>query len=298
MSDESNGVSGKATELVGKWTGYSALGSFLLYLTGYLTLRFQLYTYGVAANLDAFDEKYLFAGCRFLVFLGMTLPSILLLLVVTLLPLYGVYHILPASLRSRLSVGSSRFLARPHALLLAGCLLALLLIQFVLRQCTLLSNMLLRERRPEFWIGSVLLAGDAGQAFYFIGLVVGAGLSVAVLVYALRVRPTGTFSAFLTVLLAFLVAVEFLLLPVNYGILVNSTQLPRVSQIENQAKLAAGSSAWLVWESKEALTYLVCENNARMMISIPKKENRVSIVGYDPIFQVVAQPPCSSKGGT
>jgi hypothetical protein len=115
-----------------------------------------------------------------------------------------------------------------------------------------------------------------------------------VLVYALRVpAPAGGISALLTALMVFLVAVELLLLPVNYGILIGSASLPRVSQIENQAKLAPGSSAWLVWESKESLTYLVCENNSRTMISIPKKESRVPVVGWENIFQAAGRPPCS-----
>ena len=62
--------------LAGKWTAYAAFGSFVLYLLGYLTLRFQLSTYGVATNLDIFDEKYLFAGCRFLVYLVSSVPTL------------------------------------------------------------------------------------------------------------------------------------------------------------------------------------------------------------------------------
>jgi hypothetical protein len=296
MADVSNGWSDKLGNIAGKWTVYSAAGTFFLYLFGYLALRFQLSAYGVATNLDAFDEKYLFAGCRFLVFLSMTLPSILMILAIVLLPLYCGYRIAPASLRLRLNAWASHWFSRPYMLRLVGCLMALLLIQFVLRQCVLLSNVLLRERLPDYWIASVLLAGDNGQLLYFMGLVLGTGLSVVVLGYALRVAPPpGVLSTFLTALLVFLVVLEFLLLPVNYGILVGSTWLPRVSQIENPAKLASGTSAWLVWESKEALTYLVCENNSRTLISIPKKENRVSIVGYDAIFAAVGRPPCSAS---
>jgi hypothetical protein len=296
MPDVSNGWSDKLGNIAGKWPVYSAAGTFLLYLFGYLALRFQLSAYGVAVNLDAFDEKYLFAGCRFVLFLSMTLPSILMILAIVLLPLYSAYRIAPASLRSRLNASASRFTGRPYLLRLAGCLVALLLIQFVLRQCVLLSNILLRERPPDYWIASVLLAGDLGQSLYFMALVLGTGLSVGALGYALRVAPPpGALSTFLTALLVFLVVVEILLLPVNYGILIGGTWLPRVSQIENAAKLASGSSAWLVWESKEALTYLVCENNSRTMISIPKKENRVSIVGYDAIFAAVGRPPCSAS---
>lgn len=295
MSQPSNGLADKLGDIAGKWAGYSAVGAFLLYLFGYLALRFQLTAYGVAANLDAFDEKYLFAGCRFLVFLGMTLPSILMIFaIVLLLPLYGVCRLTPAALRASLSRSVANWLSRPYLLQVVGCVAALLLIQFVLRQCVFLSNILLRDHPPPYWITSVLLAGEAGQSFYFTGLVLGTGFSISVLGYVLY-NPSvpGTLSGVLTALLVFLVAVEILLLPVNYGILVGSTWLPRVSQIENQTKLASGGKAWLVWDSKEALTYLVCENNSRTMVSIPKKENRVSIIGYDAIFQAVGRPPYS-----
>jgi hypothetical protein len=293
MAEPWHGFTGTLDNVAGKWAGYAAVGTFLLYLFGYLALRFQLYTHGVAINLDAFDERYLFAGCSFLVFLAMWIPSILLILTILLLPVYCVYRMMPASLRSRLSFPVLRWLKRPYVPLVVGCVLPLLLVQLVFRQCVLLSNMLLRESRPDFWISSVQLAGDLAQGFYFTGLVLGTGLSLAILVYALRVPPPGGISTLLTVLMVFLVAVEFLLLPVNYGILVASASLPRVSQIENQAKLAAGSSAWLVWESKESLTYLVCENNSRTMISIPKKESRVPVIGWDHIFQAAGRPPCS-----
>src|SRR6516164_6418108 len=103
MAELSNGLSQKVGDGIGKWAGYSAVGTFLLYLFGYLALRFQLTAYGVAANLDAFDERYLFAGCRFLVILGMTLPSIIMILAIVLLVLYCVYLIASVPLRSRLT---------------------------------------------------------------------------------------------------------------------------------------------------------------------------------------------------
>ena len=50
----------KLGSLAGKWTAYAAFGSFLLYLLGYLTLRFQLSTYGVATDLDLVRRKVSF----------------------------------------------------------------------------------------------------------------------------------------------------------------------------------------------------------------------------------------------
>ena len=64
MTDATSDVVQKVVSVAGKWTTFAGFGTFLLYLFGYLTLRFQLNTYGVATDLDVFDEKYLFAGCR------------------------------------------------------------------------------------------------------------------------------------------------------------------------------------------------------------------------------------------
>lgn len=277
-----------------KWTGYSAVATFLLYLFGYLALRFQLYTYGVAVGVDAFDERYFFAGCQFLIYLVMVVPSVVLILAILLLPIYGLFRIAPVGLKSRLHTSVSRWLSGPYRLRVLGCLVALVLIQFVFRQCVLLSDILLRPL-PDFWITSLLIAGDAMHVFYFAGLVLCVGFSVAVLLYTLHEPPTpGALSTLLTALLIFLVAIELLLLPVNYGTLIASTSLPRVSQIDNQAKLDRGASAWLIWESKDALTYLVCENSSRSIMTVPKKENRVSIVAYDDIVEAVDRPPCSA----
>jgi len=213
MAEPSIGLGNKLGSIAGKWAGYSALGTFLLYLFGYLALRFQFYAYGVSTNLDAFDEKYLFAGCRFVLFLTLTLPNILLILAVVLLPLHCLYRVTPFSWRSRLNAPVSHWFSRPYPLRLVGCVLALLLIQLLLRQCTLLSNLLLAEHPPESWISSVLRAGDFAQKLYFAGLMLGTGLSAGILVCALRApTPPGAVSTCLTALLVLLVAVEFLLI--------------------------------------------------------------------------------------
>jgi hypothetical protein len=155
--------------------------------------------------------------------------------------------------------------------------------------------MLLRDSPPPGWISSILLGSDGLQSAYFACLVTGTAITALILFQTLRLpRRPGALAALATPLFVFLVTVEVLLLPVNYGILVASGSLPRVAQIENQPKGGSADTAWLVWDSKEALTYIVCENNSRSIVSIPKKDNRVSIVAYEPIFQVISRPPCSS----
>ena len=60
------------------WTKYS-IGSFLLYGVGYLALRFHLTALGIATDLAVLDERYLFTGARFLVYLVASIPIILLI---------------------------------------------------------------------------------------------------------------------------------------------------------------------------------------------------------------------------
>ena len=295
MTDRWQAFAGNLDRFAGKWPGYAALGTFLIYLFGYLALRFQLYAYGVSVSLDAFDEKYFFAGCRFLVFLVTTISTLVLVLAIFLFLLYVGYRLIPAAPRDRLQARFASWRKRPYLLRVYACLLPLLLVQFALRHCFFLSDMLLRARPPEDWITSVLLSGDSTQAFYFAGLVLGTALSAGILAAAVKApAPAGGLAGLFTGLAGFLAAVAFLLLPVNYGILVGSGSLPRVSQVEDQSKLASGAAAWLVWESKETLTYLVCENQSRTLISIPRKETRVAIIANDAIFQAVAQPPCAA----
>jgi hypothetical protein len=275
--------------LAGKWPAYAAFGSFLLYLLGYLTLRFQLTTYGVATNLDIFDEKYLFAGCRFLVNLVSALPSILIIVLVLAAVGYVPYKLVPATVKDTLKRRASDWCAKPVRLPLLGVVLGVALIQFVLRKCFAFGNMLLRKDLPDEWLSSVLLASDGMLSLYFTGLVAGTLLTAAILLYVRR-RGTETTAAsqFLMGMLVFLVAIEFLLLPINYGVLISTHQLPRVAEISGDQKVPEGQRAWLVWDSKDAVAYFVRDSDdERMLVTIPKKDARVRIVAYDDIFSVL-----------
>jgi hypothetical protein len=57
---------------------YGAIGSAILYFLGYLALRFHLTTLGIGADLAVLDERYLFAGAKFLVYTVAIVPSIML----------------------------------------------------------------------------------------------------------------------------------------------------------------------------------------------------------------------------
>lgn len=80
-------------------------------------------------------------------------------------------------------------------------------------------------------------------------------------------------------------AVKLLLLPVNYAVLISTQQLPRVAEVNSGEKLADGVRAWLVWDGKDVSTYFVRDpSDRRILVTVPRKENRVNIVAYDDIF--------------
>jgi hypothetical protein len=283
-----NDFTQKLGSLAGKWTAYAAFGSFLLYLFGYLTLRFQLTTYGVATNLDLFDEKYLFAGCRFLVNLVSAVPNILILLLVLAAIGYVPYKLTPASAKDRVKRWVAAWCAAPLHLPLLGVVLAVVFIQFVLRKSFALGNLLLRKQMPDEWISSVLLTSDGKLALYFSGLVAGTLLTGVILLYVLRCgTATTAASRFWVSILIFLFAVEFLLLPINYGVLISTQQLPRLAELSGEAT-PSGQLGWLLWDSKDAVTYFVRDaNDQRMIVTVPRKDAKFRIVAYDEIFCVL-----------
>jgi hypothetical protein len=171
MTDLWKDLTGKLGNLVGKWTVYAAFGSFLLYLFGYLALRFQLSTYGVATNLDVFDEKYVFAGCRFLVYFVAAVPNILIIVLVLAAVGYLPYKLVPATFKGCLTHWASGWCARPARLPLLGLVFGTILVQFVLRKCLAFGNLLLAKQLPDRWLSSILLASDEEQSLYFSGLV-------------------------------------------------------------------------------------------------------------------------------
>src|SRR5580692_1826782 len=124
MNDPIKSVTERMGNLVGKWTAYAAFGSSMLYLIGYLTLRFQLSTYGLATDLDLFDEKYLFAGCRFLVYLVSSVPSILIVLLALAAIGYLPYRLIPASVKDRVHHSVAAWCAKPVNLPMLGIVLA------------------------------------------------------------------------------------------------------------------------------------------------------------------------------
>src|SRR5689334_4294162 len=57
------------------WAGIAALVTVVLYVLGYLSLRSHYSAFGIDVDLGVFDNRYSFAGARFLVFALTTLAS-------------------------------------------------------------------------------------------------------------------------------------------------------------------------------------------------------------------------------
>ena len=268
--------------LAGGWGQFTLLGSFALYVLGYLALRFHLTALGLVTDLSVLDERYLFNGMRFVVYLVSAVPSIVLLLLVPAALGRLLWLLLPVRRRQALAA----WCCRPWRLALLGIVAAVLGIQFVMRQCFVFSDLLLAPRLPAepAWLVA-LLHGDALKAPYFAGLVALCLLSLALLWPLLRLaQPTPALRG-ARALLGFLVAVQFLLLPVNYGVLIADKSLPRVAAAGTRV-LAADEAAWLLWEGKEGITFLLRgADGRRSLLTQPRAQVlTVEVIGTDAIM--------------
>jgi hypothetical protein len=268
--------------LGGDWSKYTVVGSFLLYVVGYLALRFHLTAIGIGTDLAVLDERYLFTGARFLVYFVASVPNIVLAALPLAALAWVVHRLLPQGAWAR----ACAWLLRPARLTLVGILFAVLMIQLVMRQCFLLSDLLLAPNLPAepAWLVGLMLDGRL-MPLYFSGLVAACAVPIAI-VWALRGAPVaGWGDAFGRGLLAFLAAVQLLLLPINYGVLIADKSLARVAWLGDRP-VAEGEEAWLVWEGKEGVTFLVRSATLeRRLVTLPRGGiKRMEIVGFDRIL--------------
>ena len=168
------------------------------------------------------------------------------------------------------------------------------MIQFVMRQCFFLSNVLLAPSLPEpKWLQSVLLSrGTDLWSLFFPGLVAGTIVSVGLCLLAKRTMEPTPLSRLLHGIFVWLVAVQCLLLPINHSILIADKEMPRVAHLGGQQELEQGQEAWLVWEGSEGDTYLVRERknsrDTRTLITLRRSEvKKTTMIAYDPILRVL-----------
>lgn len=285
--------------LVEAWVAIATLSSGL-YLLGYLSLRFHLTAFGIETELAVLDERYLFAGARFLVYLVTLVPIMALLLLLAAAVFWVPYRFLPNAARERLAtlfanLWETYWARRPGRLALAGVVISVLLIQLVMRKCFVLSNLLLRESLPgPQWLQAILLSSNDGLGtLYFSSLVAGIGLSAGLLFLAARSEDQTNRSRLMVGLLAFLVAVQFVLLPINHGTLIAAKTVPRISSL-GKSKLLPGDNRqmWLVWQGREFFVFLVDRGTSpqekRSLVTLPRKGiAKIEIIQFDPILRVL-----------
>ena len=273
--------------LAGSWASYSALGSFALYVTGYLALRFHLTALGVATDLAVVDERYVFTGARFVIYLVAALPAIVLCAAPLAALLWIVTRV--AAVRRVFSQ-----LADPAWLATYGIFAAVLLIQLVMRQCFSFGNLLLAECLPEPTWMRVLLTDASVASLYFIGLVAGMMLTGGLWWLARRREYQTTWSRGLTTLLATLIVLQCLLLPVNYGVLIVDKAFPRVADLGGTETLSGEQQAWLVWEGDKTVTWLVqrCELSKELVTTLKADVKKTRVLRYDSLERLLTSNSC------
>jgi len=276
--------------LGGDWGKYSVVGSFVLYVAGYLALRFHLTVIGIGTDLAVLDERYLFTGARFAVYLVAAVPSLLLMLLPFAVVAWGARRLLSPARRA----AAAAWLLAPRRLVGFGIVFAVLAIQFVMRQCFDFSNLLLAPTPPRepAWLVRLLL-DDTLMPLYFTGLVAACALPLAILWRLHDAPPRGTWLVVGRGLLVFLASVQVLLLPINYGVLIVDKSFARVAALGERA-LADGDEAWLVWEGKDGVTYLVRSpaRKRRALLTLPRDAvKQTEIIGFDRILPLLFGAP-------
>jgi hypothetical protein len=269
--------------LGGDWTKYTVVGTFLLYVVGYLALRFHLTAVGVGTDLTVLDERYLFTGARFLVYLMAAVPNLALAALPVAIAVWAASKLVPEAARA--SIGG--WVTHPTRLAVVGIVFAVITIQLVMRQCFVFNDLLLaRDLPPEpDWLVRLLL-NNRFMPLYFSALVAACAVPLAILGVLHKAEAKRGSAALARGLLTFLVAVQVLLLPINYGVLIVDKALPRVAAL-GDTPLADGEDAWLVWEGKDGVTFLVRSRarERRTLITLPRAEvKRTEILGFDRIL--------------
>jgi len=303
---------GRLRQMAGGVIEIAALSPLVLYLFGYLSLRYKLTVLGIGTDLYFLDERYLFEGVRFLTYVVTIMPNLLLITLLVAGPGYLVYSLIsrrwPEPVGHHIGGRMRRWGAwwrQPPRRALCGTIFALLVIQILMRKVFQLSNVLVTgELAREPWVNGVLL-NDGWRDLYFHGLVAATLLTGYCLLAGGSLVAQDGGARLASGLLAFLFAVQVLFLPINYGGLVSAggQSAPRVSRLDGVAPLPENTVAWLVWESHDSITYLVNDpadsHQPWMLVTLPKSEvKRMEIVGYDRLMtqRFKASSACTSPG--
>lgn len=265
---------GHARTLVERWGAVTTIGTFLLYLFGYLSLRFHLSAIGLATDLAAFDERYLFAGARFLVNLLAASPFALALFlsIRKLAVLTRFLDRLNPSKRTTLSlwfcIGALAVLFLPAAQLLpisgsAGRWSAIVAGQGVERWAVFVVQLTIWMCALAAWTSCAGTVPDSAWQMARLGMI------------------------------AAMLALMTLSLPVNYGTVVER-------YVAYPSCQCAGERGWLIWEGRTSVHYIVQRPEGRVFLTVPagevKRYELRGAVNLLPLLPESAEPVSSNWG--
>lgn len=284
---------GSLSAKVKDFSTYAGVGTILLYFFGYLALRFHITALGIVTDLGVLDERYLFAGARFVVFLAFCLPLVTMIGV----PAVLLARLVSNRLRPVWKQRMAKEFRRPAVLLWISLVLALTMIQTWMTACLYMLNLPLAGRLPgPPWLNELLTKHDSiDLTFFFIELLL-SGAAVCWPVIAASRLPLdshGLKALFSTA--AILAVLTVLLIPVNFGMVLMPYSMQRTTAI-GKAPLAAGQQGWLLWEGKEWMTYFVKSSGGVSVVAVPVKEiDRIEVKGSDSLFDVLDGSARGSK---
>jgi len=207
----------KISTLTGGWASYAALGTFALYLFGYLSLRFHLTALGIPTDLSVVDSRYLYAGAKFVVYIALYIPLVVLfaiaLIIVVSLPALVLAGLIALYKRRRRSLEAlagdaetkkenvwctiwstiKAWSEKPWLVAVFGILISEFWIQVLMRQCLDISDALLNPAViNRSWIGAIMkhgsYPGNLREVVFFSALVAGTSVVGWLLIRAWRWR--------------------------------------------------------------------------------------------------------------
>ena len=291
----------------------SAAVVFLIYICGYLSLRFRLLLLGAAMDFGAFSERVFYAGAMFLIYTALTLSSVLL---IVLLPALGIRLISrwlwfkrmrksahdpglatnDPGLAERTTSAISRMIrAAPYECCLTTLVLGFAFVQFFLRKILSFQAILLHPSGLsgvfDFLVRACVLDKEAYYVLLLLALVLASGLFILLR----KNMPNTLASKWLLRILFFGICVQAAFIPIHHGGLVVAQSFSRLMRIKGEA-LPAGKKAWLIWEGETFLSILLKDStkagvSRKMMITTKELAAPMESGGSDPLDSLLSIDP-------
>lgn len=283
----------------GLWGSVAALATVLIYAIGYLSQRFHYTALGAAPELTIFDERYLFSGARFLVFI-----------VVETVPLVALAALVSAAVIAVRRSGGGEGRERTSgpqpptrkALALEALFLSVLVVLTMVFSLKVVevTGLLFRSAAPGEPVAHRLtcMALDPGDPYRLVHFKLLILLLAAALALAWRAE-TRQHPFALRGGVWFLVVVQLMLLPIHHGTLYADK---RLSELAGLPDLAAAGKVWLVDRGSSLATVLVTvgsgAENRRLYTVATSDLNDVAVVRLAPLGAAIALSGCQGgKGG-